>query len=467
MDNPQRKRLQTAMRTPIIPPWKVHRPKALGGAWGGIGAVVAVICAMLVAVKVAMACTNPGTVTVTASMKAFSPNPVCVSSPATASLPAGYTPPPGVSEGDLSAEYTWSVTSVQYKGTWLNFEGKVAPYGTATSGSYITPIPIIPKQPSPSPTATLTFTPLIAGHWRKFTSCSVSVRDAKTNQCWNGTANAAPQTLTSATVSFSPNPLYTGADNSNPGAIFVSVTATVAPKDLINNVNVANFATLPGSTGAAAVENYHSNSTTGQITLDLYGTAGTAPSMPKGDVEIEGKDGNAVLGTAIVTIEIPKAISPPLPTFNHAVASENRALSGSSIPAVWGLQPGQVELATMAGTAQTLTVDDQFGKVLSGLYNGQKVRENGSGLFAAINVKIKNGQYSDWVGVGVDAPAPNPLPAGSQKAQNWANATPSTIPNSGPRSVDWQVQVAGFTLNPGIASRSITYSNGTLIITWP
>ena len=115
-------------------------------------------------------------------------------------------------------------------------------------------------------------------------------------------------------------------------------------------------------------------------------------------------------------------------------------------------------------------VDGQFGKILSGIYNRQQVQENGSGLFAAINVKIENGQYSDWVGVDVLPPSssqnPNPCPAGGQEEQNWLGGTPLAIPNSGPRSVNWEVQVAGFTLNPGIAKRSITYSNGTLIITW-
>jgi hypothetical protein len=127
-------------------------------------------------------------------------------------------------------------------------------------------------------------------------------------------------------------------------------------------------------------------------------------------------------------------------------------------------------LATEADTAQTLTVDDPFGNTLTSLYNGQEVRENGSGLFAAINVKIENGQYSDWVGVGVDAPStpqdPNPCPKNSTEAQNWLNAGTLTIPNSGPSSVNWEVQVAGFTLNPGISNRSVTYDNGTLIITW-
>ncbi len=303
-------------------------------------------------------------------------------------------------------------------------------------------------------------------------SCEVAVSDSRNpSPGWIGTGSAGPPNLTSAVVSFSPNPIRTGASKTDPGAIFVPVTATVTPKDLVQKVNIDNFVTLSGGSGSAGVkQNPQVNTSTGQITFNLYGKTGTAKSMPNGDVKIEAKDGGAVLGSAMVIIEIPKAIGPPLQTFNHAIASRNMILSGSSIPSFWGLQAGQVELATMAGTPQTMTVDDQFGNVLTSLCNGQEVRENGSGLFAAINVKIENGRYSDWVGVGVNAPSahqnPNPCQKNSTEAQNWLNAGTSTIPNSGPSSTDLQVQVAGFTLNPGISNRSVTYDNGTLIITW-
>jgi hypothetical protein len=53
-------------------------------------------------------------VTVTANMTPFAPNPVRVGNAATSSLSANYTPPSGVSEGNLSPQYDWSV-SVEYK----------------------------------------------------------------------------------------------------------------------------------------------------------------------------------------------------------------------------------------------------------------------------------------------------------------------------------------------------------------
>ena len=194
MDNLQRKRLRTPTPGSIIRSWKVYRPKALGGAWGSLGAIAAVICVMLVAVKVAIACTNAGSVTVTASMGQFSPNPVEVNKPATSILSAGYTPPSGVSEVDLSATYAWSVASVQYKSQWLNAQGKAAQYGPPPSGQYTDPID--PSTPSTSSSATLAFTSPVAGYWQVSVSCSVTVTDTKTNQCWSGSAVAGPQPLT-------------------------------------------------------------------------------------------------------------------------------------------------------------------------------------------------------------------------------------------------------------------------------
>ena len=456
MDNLQRKRLQTGTPGSIIRSWKVHRSQAPGGVWGWLGAIVAVICVMLVAVKVAIACTNAGSVTVTANMGAFSPNPVSVSSPATASLPAGYTPPSGVSEGDLSAKYDWTVTLVQYKHLQADS------FGTAQSGSYIAPIPIVPKQPSSSGTATLTFTPLVAGYWRIYTSCTVSVTDAKTNQCWSGTANAAPQTLTSATVSFSPNPIETGADKSQQNAIFVKVTATVTPKDLVSNVSVNNFVTLPGGAGAAGVDNSQPDTSTGQIVFDLYGINGTAPSMPTGDVKLEAKDGGTVLGTVIVTIEITKAIGTPHPTFGpKAVTPAHYVLTSTSTPAGFGLQQGYEYLATDALDWMTIPVIDQFGKPLSSVYKGAPVDEEEGSSWDPINQTMSaNGTYQDPVSVGNLSQS---VPLGNPNNVPW----PTLTSPQGPYLQNISVEVAGFPLNPGVVNRSVSYANGMLTITWP
>lgn len=121
---------------------------------------------------------------------------------------------------------------------------------------------------------------------------------------------------------------------------------------------------------------------------------------------MQAKDGSTLLGTAEVTVVIPAAIGTPHPTFNGAVTPTNMALDAGSVPAYWGLNAGQVELFTMAGTAVSVKVVDQFGNPLAGVYNKSTVYEGGR----SINVTVNNGYYSDYVGIGEQAPANTPNP---------------------------------------------------------
>ena len=371
--------------------------------------------------------------------------------------------------GRLSAQYDWSVANVQYKALQADV------FGSAPSGSYTDSVslPIHRDKLCCRLNATLAFTPLIAGYWQVTVHCAVFVLDTKEGLSWNdypGTGNAGPQDLTSATVSFSPNPIETGADEEphQQGAIFAKVTATVVPKDLVSDISVNNFTTLPQGTGAAAIENSQPDYSTGQIAFDLYGTAGTAPSMPNGDVEIDAKDGSAVLGSAMVIIEIPKAIGTPHPQVNPgvAVAPQNVDLSATSVPAWQGVPAGEVLLGTLVEVAQTIPIVDQFGNKLSGLYNGQIVDEGFNGSFVSINVKINNGTYQDHVGFEGDHGVE--LPPTNMTAIGWPTSTEHcAIPSPQSKSGDATVQVAGFPLSPSITNRTLSYSNGVLTVTWP
>lgn len=299
-------------------------------------------------------------------------------------------------------------------------------------------------------------------------SCSVTVTDTKTNQYWTGSGNAGPEDLTSAIVAFSPNPIETGASKSDPGSIFVPVTATVAPKDLASNVSVSNFTTLPGGSGAASVENSQPDSSTGQINFDLYGTAGTARGMPNGDVKIEAKDGSAVLGSAMVIIEVPAAIGTPHDQPSGAVTPTNADWNSASIPALVNVPPTKCVLVTWVGTSVTMKVFDQFGNLLSSIYNGQIVNEEdqGTNTFLPINEKITGGIYSDTVffytessqAYNVGSPQANAWPTSNQHFQI---ASPQSM------TQNIQVQIAGFTLDPSIVNRKVSYNNGTLTVTWP
>ena len=172
--------------------WKTLFPRFHGGVLRWFSAAAGAAIVLLLLARVAMALTYAGPVTVTANMAPFAPNPVEVGNAATSSLSANYTPPSGVPEGNLSPQYDWSVANVQYKALQADS------FGSAPSGSYTDSIS--PTQPSTSSSATLTFTPLIAGYWAVSVSCSVTVTDTKTSQYWTGSANAGPENLTSVAV---------------------------------------------------------------------------------------------------------------------------------------------------------------------------------------------------------------------------------------------------------------------------
>ena len=329
-----------------------------------------------------------------------------------------------------------------------------------------TPKPL-PSEASASSSATLAFTPKVAGYWQVTVNCAVYVLDAKEGLSWDdypGTGDAGPQDLTSATVSFSPNPIETGADREpkEQGAIFAKVTATVAPKDLVSRVSVSNFTTLPGGTGAATIENSQPDAATGQINFDLYGTAGTARSMPNGDVKIEAKDGGAVLGSAMVIIEIPKAIGTPHPTFGpKAVTPAHYVLTSGSSPAGFGLLQGYEYLAAEALDWMTIPVIDQFGKPLSSVYKGAPVDEEDGSSWDPINQTMSaSGTYQDPVSVGNLSQS---VPLGNPNNVPW----PTFTSPQGPYVQNISVEVAGFQLNPGVVNRSVSYANGMLTITWP
>ena len=62
----------------------------------------------------------------------------------------------------------------------------------------------------------------------------------------------------------------------------------------------------------------------------------------------------------------------------------------------------------------------------------------------------------------------DPVFVGSAAANNWLTSS-QRLPIHSPQSVtqNIQVQVAGFTLAPSIANRTVSYDNGTLTVTWP
>ena len=244
--------------------------------WAGM--VMVLVSVLAVAVKVAFALTYAGPVTVTANMGSFSPNPVQINNAVTANLGANYYPPSGVPEGDLSAQYNWSIGQVQYKALQADT------YGTPPADSYTDSIS--PTQPSASSGATLTFTPLIAGYWAVSVSCGVTVTDTQTNQYWSGSGKAGPQDLTSYTIDIT----YTGSvvDSSpDSGTVVTNQTvdvhagwpiqlgAKVAPTDF--NAKFSWTIAGAGGNGSEAIGGYTASTTDAHVTeLDPAGNTSSS-----------------------------------------------------------------------------------------------------------------------------------------------------------------------------------------------
>ncbi|MGC8541750.1 MAG: hypothetical protein ACP5QA_14135 [Phycisphaerae bacterium] len=213
--------------------------------------------------------TCSGTVSVTANMPPFSPAIVKVGTAAsttlTATIGSDYNPPvPSPDEGSLTKSYSWSLTVLYSSAAAGSFTDAGAPGPT----NYIySPTPL----PSQSPVQ-LTFTPERAGYWHVSASCSVTVTDTKTNQCWSGSAHTAPpRPLTSYTLDIT----YTGpvvGGGSDSGTVVTNKTTAVHagwPIELgVTNVEPADLSKTftwsidgAGGNGSAAIGGY--NPTTG------------------------------------------------------------------------------------------------------------------------------------------------------------------------------------------------------------
>jgi hypothetical protein len=115
------------------------------------------------------------------------------------------------------------------------------------------------------------------------------------------------------------------------------------------------------------------------------------------------------------------------------------------------------------------TLLSQFGNLLSALYNRHSVQENDQatgGVFLPINEKINGGLYSDTVFFYTESS--QAYKVGSPQANAWPGSN-QHFQIASPQSMtqNIQVQIAGFTLNPSIAKRTVSYNNGTLTVTWP
>ncbi len=140
-------------------------------------------------------------------------------------------------------------------------------FGSAPSGSYTDSIslPIHRDKLGCRLSATLAFTPLIAGYWAVSVSCTVTATDTKTRPYWTGSANAGPQDLTSCKLDIT----YTGSvagGNPDSGTVVTNKTTDVHvgwPIELGAKLAPVDLATTftwtidgAGGNGAKAINGY-------------------------------------------------------------------------------------------------------------------------------------------------------------------------------------------------------------------
>jgi hypothetical protein len=459
-------------------------------AWERGPSLLAALVAML-AITLAIALRQQpaaaGTVDVTALLQDFNPPVVKVGNPTTSQASvesiSGYNPPvPPEDEGTLTNQYDWTAT-VEFSSTGQSGTYAVIPQG---SGTYSISI----ADPG-NPSTKVTVTPFEAGYWEVTAACQVEISQlfagavappgtqATTSVVpyWSGTGTTKPQKFTSATVTFSPNPITTGADKNHPGAIYTAVTATVAPATAVNDVDVNTYVQLPGGTGAAETLNATRNAATGIIKFDVAGKAGTAPSMPNGDLKLEatGYPGSAVLGTDMVIVEIPKAIGNSVYTkyggngLTSTVTATNMDLNVDSSPPAPGISAADVGTFTAILSSVTVPVVNQFGKSLGAEYNGHEVYETISGVNGGnpvgINQKVENSSYDDPVGFLSFTPNAKEWPVGSTGAAAWLTTTQQntfTVPDSTAQNI--AVEICGFSLAPTFASSGSVAIPGNRVV---
>ncbi len=236
--------------------------------------VVAAMLVLLTFMIITRINATPGTVSVTATMTAFSSSVVKVGSSVTSTLTgipgSNYNPPvPSADEAALTKTYGWSV-QVLYKGTWIDPQtGKAGAYGTPPLDSYtetMTP----QTQPTTQTSSILTFTPKIVGYWEVSVTCTLNVVDTKNStDTWSGSANAGPKDFTSYAldINYGGNVVTKQTQNVSVGEQ-IPVTAVYGPSDM----------TLQWNVPATIVANYQADATTATVT-PVISTDLTKPNL--------------------------------------------------------------------------------------------------------------------------------------------------------------------------------------------
>ena len=272
----------------------------------------------------------------------------------------------------------------------------------------------------------------------------------------SGNVSVTTVTITKSDGAALPSPFRLGISSTTtsgtPHNRTQHLKATVNPANQVGNVTI-------GVTSKVTLSNVHTAN--GVITFDVVGETESSTS---GDSSITATSLGKTLANITVSVVVPSKVATPHDTVGAYVA-ENRVTDGTTSPSYNGLPSGKVALQTIYARFLTITVKDQFNALIGDIYEGAEVTETLGASNISINQSLTSSStYSDPVGEGI---LWGIVDAGSATANNWSTQSLQPM-QSLTQTENIAVQVDGFTLVPGVNSRTWTATPpNTLTISWP
>lgn len=230
------------------------------------------------------------------------------------------------------------------------------------------------------------------------------------------------------------------------------LSASVKPAKYTNDVTIT-------AGGKLNLTNIVRDLEAGVITFDIVGTE---KSTSKGDTFIAASVAGGEFKRTI-SVVVPAKVAANHPQGgSYTLPGVNKALDKNSTPAVYNIPADEVMLCTVYGVDLSVPVTDQFDESLGTLYDGAKVTEDKN---QPINVTVTSSAYTDWVGILAYYKT---VKKNSPEVQAWV-ASPNRAQAQGdPVEQNIPVQIDGFSLNPAIVNRVISWDSvSTLDIIWP
>jgi GT2 family glycosyltransferase len=226
-------------------------------------------------------------------------------------------------------------------------------------------------------------------------------------------------------VTFDHDPVTTGYTKPVPASVIKrTVIASVEPAEMAAAVEL-NVVGVKRVT----IENVVVDGEEGTVTFDVKGKTMTPEESvtPEGepipDCFIQGVVDDTVCREVPVLILVPRRIERAYPEAVGHVAPENVAVHFGTSPAMVDVKLPLVELVTVYGHVLAIRIEDQFGQVLNGLYEGARVEERltPTSSWFDINQPLNSeGTYHDPVGwIAQRTPLRNIVHHESDAARGW------------------------------------------------